>query len=460
MPALGGLAALLALACVVAPAAHADAGDPQALAQAEQISSAFEAVAAKVSKSVVTIRVEVPQQVGPSLFPFGFGAEPRAGIALGTGSGVIIRPDGYILTNDHVVDHAARMEVHLQDGRKYQATLVGTDPASDLAVIRVKASGLPAAKFASSQNARVGEWVMAIGSPFGLDYTVTTGVLSAKGRGGLRAGTIEDYLQTDASINPGNSGGPLVDLRGRVLGINTMIIGRGTGIGFAIPGEIAERVASQLIAHGAVQRAWLGVAFQPLDPDLAAHLGAPNTSGALVSEVVVGGPADKAGLQVGDVIVAVDGEPLVHSRDLLHAVLRHKVGSKIQLSLQRDGKAQTAVVVAGLRPTDGQSPAAARASAPAGRSLDRFGLSIEPLTPDLARRLGYSGDGKVIVDGVTPGSPAARAGLQRGDVLLRADRKPVSGPRDVQAAFSDGSALLYVSRDGGQFFTVVRADGD
>ena len=214
------------------------------------------------------------------------------------------------------------------------------------------------------------------------------------------------------------------------------------------------------LAHGAVQRAWLGVAFQPLDPDLAAHLGAPNTSGALVSEVVVGGPADKAGLQVGDVIVAVDGEPLVHSRDLLHAVLRHKVGSKIQLSLQRDGKAQTAVVVAGLRPTDGQSPAAAPASAPAGRSLDRFGLSIEPLTPDLARRLGYSGDGKVIVDGVTPGSPAARAGLQRGDVLLRADRKPVSGPRDVQAAFSDGSALLYVSRDGGQFFTVVRADGD
>jgi serine protease Do len=232
--------------------------DENALSRAIAFETALTDVAESVSPSVVSIQVEVtkPQNEG---FPFFFGGQGRGGIVRGGGSGVILRPDGYVLTNNHVVREASRIEVRLKNGKSFPASVVGADPATDLAMLKIDAKGLPPAEFASSDKARVGQFVIAIGSPFGLDYTVTTGVLSAKGRGGIGANEIEDYLQTDASINPGNSGGPLVNLHGRVLGINTMIIGRGSGIGFAIPSEIAQRVARQLIESGTVKRAWLGV---------------------------------------------------------------------------------------------------------------------------------------------------------------------------------------------------------
>ena len=269
--------------------------DEEALSRAIAFETALTGVAEAVSPSVVSIQVEVtrPQQMGFPI-PF-FGMPDRGGIVRGGGSGVILRSDGYILTNNHVVREATRIDVRLQSGESYLATLIGADPPSDLAVLKIDATGLKQAAFASSQDARVGQFVIAIGSPFGLDYTVTTGVLSAKGRGGIGANEIEDYLQTDASINPGNSGGPLVDLNGDVLGINTMIIGRGSGIGFAIPSEIAQRVAKQLIQHGAMKRAWLGVSFQEITPELASHFGGDFDGGALINAVVPEGPADKAG---------------------------------------------------------------------------------------------------------------------------------------------------------------------
>ena len=237
-----------------------------------------------------------------------FGKNQDSPIARGTGSGVIFTADGAILTNNHVIDDALTINVRLRDGRLLPAKLLGRDPATDLAVVKVDATGLTAAKFADSDAARVGEWVVAIGSPFGLGYTVTTGVLSAKGRGGLGMNPIEDYLQTDASINPGNSGGPLCDLDGHVLGINTMIVGRGTGIGFAVPSNLARRVAEQILKTGHVERAWIGVGIQDLTPELAAALKVDPRAGVLVNSINDGGPAQKANIKPGDIIGAVAGK--------------------------------------------------------------------------------------------------------------------------------------------------------
>jgi len=361
---------------------------------------------------------------------------------------VILRSDGYILTNNHVVHEASRIDVRLKDGKSYPATLVGADSATDLAMLKIDARGLPQAEFASSEAARVGQFVIAIGSPFGLDYTVTTGVLSAKGRGGIGANEIEDYLQTDASINPGNSGGPLIDLQGRVLGINTMIIGRGSGIGFAIPAEIAQRVASQLIASGAVKRAWLGVSFQEITPELAAHFGGNFDGGALVNAVVPGGPAEKAGLQAGDVITSIDKQRIREGHDLLRTVLRRGVGERLSLEVRRGEKTKRVSLVTGERPSE-DGAQSQQQSVQDGAML---GLALEELTPRLRERFRYEGDGRVFIRGVQPGSDADRAGLRPGDIILQADRRAVRAIGDVRSALQDGKALLYIERDSQRFF--------
>jgi Do/DeqQ family serine protease len=425
--------------------------DDEAMSRAIAFETVITGVAEAVSPSVVSIQVEVtrPQQTGFPI-PF-FGMPSRGGIVRGGGSGVILRSDGYVLTNNHVVHQATRIDVTLQNGKSYRAKLMGADPASDLAVLKIDATGLKQADFASSRNARVGQFVIAIGSPFGLDYTVTTGVLSAKGRGGIGANEIEDYLQTDASINPGNSGGPLVDLNGDVLGINTMIIGRGTGIGFAIPSEIAQRVAKQLIQHGAVKRAWLGVSFQEITPELASHFGGDFDGGALINAVVPGGPAEKAGLKAGDVIVAVDGTEIREGHDLLRTVLRQDVGERLTLKVRRGARTQKVKLVTGERPTEyGQQ------SKPKGaEDHDALGLSLEEMTPTLRQRFGYEGEGQVFVRGVQPGSDADRAGLQPGDIILQADQRPVESIEDVQLALKDGKALLYLERESRRFFQPI-----
>jgi len=422
-----------------------------------ELGEAFSTVAEGVSPSVVSLQIEA--QMERSRMPFFFGGPPGMGpdqgIQRGGGSGVIIRDDGYVLTNNHVIEHASRIEVVLRDGRRLTGTVVGSDPALDLAVIRVAARGLPAARFADVASVRPGEWVVAIGAPFGLDYTVTAGVVSAVGRAGLGANEIEDYIQTDASINPGNSGGPLVDLSGRVVGINTMIIGRGTGIGFALPGDLAQRAAEQIITSGRVRRAWIGVGFQELTPELATHLQMPadrGHRGALVSSVETGSPAARQGLRSGDIIVSVNDQPVAQGRDLLRTVLRSNVGESLRLGVVRDGQLRQTVV------STAERPGAERAQAPNRRSSAPVGpgFQLDTLTPQIARQLRVDTSQGVVVAEVTPGAPADHAGLQRADVIVEADRQPVRGPDDVRRGLADGQVLLRVLRgDGGAFFTVL-----
>ncbi len=466
-----GLVAGLAVAACFGVAARPDARESRAAAasaakadaspavrQAERLGAAFTEVAERVSRAVVTIRV---QQIGrlpsPAIPFFGPFAPPgqgdRYGVRRGNGSGVIIRPDGFILTNRHVVADADRVEVILRDERRFEGKVVGTDPATDLAVVQIEASGLPSIPFADSDAVKVGQWVLAIGSPFGLDYTVTAGVVSAKGRA-LGANEIEDYVQTDASINPGNSGGPLVDLRGRIVGINTMIVGRGSGIGFAVPADFAKSVAEQIIEHGTVERAWIGVVFQDVTPELAEALGLPDANGALVSKVEQGGPADAAGIRARDVIVAVDGRPVRQGRDLLRMVLRRKVGEKLRLTVIRDGGRKQIELTTGRRPGSGALQAEVRPLRGRGADLRAFGMQVEPLTAEARRRVGV--ERGVVVSWVRPGSAADRAGLRRGDVVVEADRKEVTSPADLERALGDGRALLRVQRLDGALFLVLK----
>lgn len=420
----------------------------------ESLENAFMQVAESVSSSVVAIRIESRRKLNNPFggFPFGdlFGipeGHEQYQIQHGTGSGVVLRPDGYILTNKHVVEGASRVDVVFRDGTHLQGKTVGVDDSTDLAVVKVEAQRLRAAPLADSSRTRPGQWVVAIGSPFGLDYTVTVGVVSAVGRGGMGANEIEDYLQTDASINPGNSGGPLVNLRGEVVGINTMIVGQGTGIGFAIPSSLAHVVSEQLIANGKVHRAFIGVGFQELTPDLATHFGVTGKGGALVSSVLPGSPAEQAGLRAGDVITQVDGKRVQESRDLLRALLQREVGSKITLLAMRDKRERTFTMVTQ------EKPDAARAGKeklsgdqPPQAAADQFGLQLEPLTKPLADKLGYERKQGAIVTRVQRGSAADRAGLQRRDLIIEADRKPVVGPADVAVALKDGSAVLRIQR--------------
>ena len=447
------LGAVLAIATLATASASPkkNAANEDALSRAVAFETALTTVAESVSPSVVSIQVEVSRPQNNGGFPFFFGGQGRGGIVRGGGSGVILRSDGYILTNNHVVAEATRIDVRLKNGKSSPAKMVGSDPATDLAMLKIDARGLPQAEFASSEKARVGQFVIAIGSPFGLDYTVTTGVLSAKGRGGIGANEIEDYLQTDASINPGNSGGPLVDLQGRVLGINTMIIGRGSGIGFAIPSEIAQRVARQLIESGSVKRAWLGVSFQEITPELASHFGRSFEGGALINGVAPNGPADKAGLQAGDVITAIDDTSIRQGHDLLRTVLRHGVGERLTLQVLRGDQTKKMTLVTGERPSEERERAMSQSSQGSGI----LGLRLEELTPHLRERFRYEGEGHVFVRGVEPGSDADRAGLQPGDIILQADRRPVRSIADVRAALRDGKALLYIERDSQRFFKPI-----
>jgi serine protease Do len=452
----------------LAAATRAQAGNPPpaaaGLSSAEALQAAFIQVAEAVSKSVVAMRIESRRKLVTPFegFPFGewFGGPGQRGdqyqIQRGTGSGVVLRADGYILTNKHVVEDASRVEVVFQDGQHLVGKTVGIDDATDLAVVRVQAKNLIAARFADSSRSRPGEWVVAIGSPFGLDYTVTVGVVSAIGRGDLRANDIEDYVQTDASINPGNSGGPLVNLRGEVLGINTMIVGQGTGIGFAIPSNLARVVSDQLIEKGSVRRSYIGVGFQPLTVDLAKQFGVEGKGGALVSGVLPGGPAEKAGVKAGDVIVALDGRPIKEHRDLMRVLMEKPVGAKLAMGLVRDRKPLTVTLLTVER----ESAAREQKSKPQQKTAEvpDLGLQLEALTPERAARLGYRGRQGALVVGVVRGSMADRVELMQGDLIVEADRHLVTGPAEVEAALEDGTALLRVMRRDSALYIVLSKD--
>ncbi len=452
------------------------------IADARSMSRTFSQVAEQVSPSVVAIRVakkqkikvmrrgnpfgrEFPFHFGPFGSPFGApdedgeddGTEERQGpVQRGAGSGVVIDTKGYILTNNHVVGDADDIKVQFLDGKELPAKIVGTDSKSDLAVIRVepKDYAIKAARLGDSEKLLVGEWVMAIGNPFGLDHTVTVGVISAKGRSGIgeNRSNYQDFLQTDASINPGNSGGPLVNLSGEVIGINTAILGPGgnIGIGFAVPSDMAKPIVNELIASGKVHRPFLGISMQPYEPDLAKAMGAPE-KGALVVSLTGGGPAEKAGIRRGDVITKVDGKPISNSRDVQRQVLTHRVGDSVALELWRDGKMVTINAKAGELPSD-EAPAQVGAAEDPSSARAKLGLALQALTPQLAERLGMKGGGQgVVISGVKPGSPAAEAGLHQGDVIAEVDRHPVK-------SVDEASKLLGQPRPGGHVLLIQRGD--
>jgi S1-C subfamily serine protease len=422
-------------------------------AEAKRLSEGFVAVAERVSPSVVQIDVTARNEKADVIARFfgrGGGDEP---IARGMGSGVVFTPDGAILTNNHVVEEALTINVRFRDGRYLPARLLGRDPATDLAVIKVDATGLTPAKLADSDAARVGEWVVAIGSPFGLGYTVTAGVLSAKSRAGLGMNAIEDYLQTDASINPGNSGGPLCSLQGEVLGINTMIVGKGQGIGFAVPANMAQRVGNQILKTGRVSRAWLGIGVQDLTPELAAAMKLSPGAGTLVNNVASEGPAFRANVRPGDVIASVAGHPVHDGRDLVRETLTHEVGQPVQLEIVRSGQHYAAQVTLSERPEAPVEPTPVQQQAVPHNGL---GLIVRDLAPQQASQMGLAARPLPIVTQVTPGSAADREGLRVGDVIIEANGSADPSSQQVADFARAGSLLLRLKRGDAYFYAALK----
>ena len=414
----------------------------------EQISdelSTFARLAQELKPAVVNISV-VKQLPSDSRFPASF---PNQSLpeATGQGSGVIISSDGEVLTNNHVVAGAKTISVKLADGRELAAEVVGTDSNTDLALLRLfQAHDLPVARLGDSESVAVGEWVMAIGNPFGLEATVTVGVLSGKGRV-IGAGPYDDFLQTDASINPGNSGGPLFNTQGEVIGINTAIVPGGQGIGFSIPIDLAKEVVRQLKKDGRVVRGFIGVGIQPLAPALKSALEIPlETEGALVASILPGGPGEKAGLNVSDVIVAVNNERIHSDRDLLRKVAKLEIGADVPFTVVRGSTEETVFIPIVERP----SPEAPVVEPPrTGASQARVGVSVTDML--------NTDEPRVIIPAVAPGSPASRAGLRRGDIIRAVGANPVDSAHSFikEVGKIKGNLAILIERQGRTTFIVV-----
>lgn len=414
---------------------------------------AFSTVAKKVTPSVVNIstvsRKKIPQpffEMSPLFEEFfgGGGNTPQYRRDKSLGSGFIVSKDGYIVTNDHVVRDAESVQVRLSNDKVYDAKLVGGDQKTDIAVIKIEAADLPVAVLGDSDKLEVGQWAIAIGNPFGLDRTTTVGVISATGRSNMGIETYEDFIQTDASINPGNSGGPLLNVYGEVVGINTAIVAAGQGIGFAIPINMAKPIFSQLISKGSVSRGWLGVTIQPMTEELAQSFGLKQAKGALVNDVMKGSPAEKAGIQQGDVIITFNGTDIKDAAHLQRTVADAAVGKPVKITVMRDGKP----VELGITITAAGSPQKTR---PADSGTNR---SQESHAPDLLGLMvedSPQGDGVVVVE-LSRNGAAAEAGIRRGDVIVSINRKRVTTSEDY------ASLLHQASRAG--IMTVLVRRGD
>jgi serine protease Do len=427
--------------------------------QIRQEMGTFARLAKQLKPSVVNINVEkvVEQPEGMNFLPFAFPEmrqqfKPRS---RGQGSGVIISGDGYIITNNHVVEGVKTAKVTLSDGTELSGQVVGTDPKTDLALVKVKSEQtLPAAKLGNSEVLEVGDWVMAIGNPFGLEATVTVGVLSGKGRV-IGAGPYDDFLQTDASINPGNSGGPLFNTAGEIVGINTAIIPNGQGIGFSIPVNMAKDIVAQLKDKGKVVRGFLGVGVQPISSPLRQALKIPkDVKGALISSLVSGGPAGKSGVKVQDVVTSINGKPIRSDRELLAEVARIPVGATAQIEVWRQGNLTRLQVPVVERPDDKVS------LAPSANPDDeqRLGLAVQPVTPEVAQQLHTTSPDGVVVVEVAGNSPAERAGIQPGDIIHKVNTTTVRDPQEFVAAVKGSaseSLALLVERDGNTVFLTV-----
>ena len=455
------------------PAAAEDGG----IQSLREMGKAFASVAKKVSPAVVFIQVEkkVPRSSNVRFFtPFGEGpfgddflrrffgipfpeerapkdygeTQPPQERVVGQGSGFIISRDGYIMTNNHVVSGADRVTVRLLDGRQFQAKIVGTDPHSDVAVIKIDGDDLPVLPLGDSDSLEVGEWVLAIGNPFGLSHTLTAGVVSAKGRSRVGITDYEDFIQTDAAINPGNSGGPLVNLDGKAVGMNTAIFSRSggyMGIGFAIPINMAKGIADQLIKHGSVTRGYLGVLIQDLTPDLARSFGLKDQKGVLVAQVTEGSPAEKAGLKQGDIIIEFGGKPVKEVTSFRNRVALIPPGTEEKITVLRDGEKKTLTITVGKLPEGGGQTASA------AHSLEKLGLTVKTLTKDLAEQLGYQGETGVVVTRVREGSLAALAGIKPGALIQEVNRKRVRNVEEFKEALRktpESGMVLLLLREG------------
>lgn len=444
------------------------AATPVISAGSPMVPGNFSELAEKVRPGVVNIQVSKKvrnagfERFGGNPFgnrdPFGdffgpFGGNQPERKQQGVGSGFVMSKDGYILTNNHVVEDADQIKVKLDGGKEFNGKIIGRDPKTDLALIKIVGdSDLQPLQLGNSDDLKVGNWVVAVGSPFGLEQTVTAGIVSAKGRV-IGSGPYDNFIQTDASINPGNSGGPLINLQGEVVGINTAIIASGQGIGFAIPINMAREIALQLQKQGHVTRGLLGVGIQDVTPELAKSLGLKENKGALVSQVAPGGPAEKAGIETGDVIVNFDGRTVGNSKDLPRMVASTQIGKTVTVKLLRDGK--EVVYQVKISEMD-EEKASETAKSPAHPSL---GITVQNLTPQMARELGLKKSAGVVVTGVEPGSPAAEAMIQPGDVIQSVNRKPVKNVDDfmkiIEKAKKGGSLLLLVQRGQNTMFAAV-----
>ncbi len=442
----------------------------------DQFSVAFESAAAKVNSSVVPIFSEQVRQVenpfasngdplrdffGDNFFKRFFNQpQQQKEVVRALGSGVIVSSDGYILTNNHVVDGAQKLTVMLGDKKKYTAKLIGRDPHTDVAVIKIDVKDLPAATLGNSDNVRVGQWVIAVGNPFELMHTVTAGIISAKGRASVNLADYEDFIQTDAAINPGNSGGALADLDGNVVGINTAIYspsGGNVGIGFAIPINMARSVMNQLIKHGKVSRGFLGLVPQDIDETMAKAMKLKTTDGALVGDVTSGSPSDKAGVKVGDIITKVNGTAVHNSTELRNTVAAIEPGTKVSLTILRDGKEMTLEATLGERPSDAELAQAT--GEPSKTSNEKLGFTVEQLNGALAQQLGIKVTKGVVITNVTPGSAADDAGIHRGDLIKQIDGSDVKTIKDFDEAMksvkSGGSVAFLLQRAGTSFFVAI-----
>ncbi|MBN2365408.1 MAG: DegQ family serine endoprotease [Calditrichaeota bacterium] len=454
--------------------------NPEDIAVAEQLSNVFASVADKTNPSVVTIftetTVSLRQRLPISPFEEFFGEEffkrffqqpegNREYTQRGLGSGVIMRKDGILVTNNHVIRGVDKINVSLLDGREFEARVEGTDSLTDLAVLTIDANDLQPIKLGDSDRSRVGEWVLAIGSPLNpqLQHTVTAGIISARGRSGVGLTTYEDYIQTDAAINPGNSGGALVNLRGELIGINAAIAtrtGGNMGIGFAIPVNLVQKVMTDILEKGRVVRGWLGVTIQDIDPEIGKALGLKTTKGVLITQVQEGTPAEKAGLKTEDVIIKVNGDAVNNTTELATRIASTSPGKEVTLTVIRDGKERKITATLGELES-GNLPLAQRRSE---STYEKVGLQLSNITPGVAQKYNLKEDQRgVVVTAVDPGSLASQAGFRPGDVILKLNRKDVKSVEEFDDMMDDvkegGNLLFYIQRGEGNLFIAFTKPG-